>query len=195
MMEEKQLSAEVKEFLSSMAKVSEFRNKVEVLENQQVLMNLTIGRDPKSGQWRYYMGMQQQDIVIYPSDESDSIEMMPSPVQYHWASRGQREKIRIRIPLLICELKVNKSLTTDQFITYSKISEQIREVHPYCAYFFIIGGPGRRSLMPETILRQAKGFTRIFLNWEEEKATIWKDIENHLLYLRDRLNLFEETSS
>ena len=190
--EEKQLSTEVKEFLSVMANASKFRNKVEVLEKQQVLMNLTIGRDPKSGQWRYYMGMQQQDIVLYLSDESDSVAMMPSPVKYHWASKSQKERNYIRIPLLICELKVNQSLTTDQFITYSKIAEQIREVHPYCAYFFIIGGSGRRSLMPETILRQAKGFTRIFLNWEEEKNIIWKDIENHLVYLKDRLNLFKE---
>ncbi len=191
-MPEKQLSAEVKEFLSARAKASKFSNKVEVLDNQQVLMNLTIGRDPKSSEWRYYMGMQQQDIVLYLSDETDSVEMMLSPVQYHWASKGQRERNRIRIPLLICELKVNQSLTTDQFITYSKIAEQIREVHPYCAYFFIIGGSGRRTLMPETILRQAKGFTRVFLNWEEEKDTIWMDIENHLIYLRDRLNLFKE---
>ena len=191
--EEKQLSTEVKEFLSVKANASEFRNKVEVLENQQVLMNLTIGRDPKSSQWRYYMGMQQQDIALYLSDESDSVEMMPLPVQYHWASKGQRERNHIRIPLLICELKVNRNLTTDQFITYSKIAEQIREVHPYCAYFFIIGGSGKRTLMPATILRQAKGFTRLFLNWAEEKAIIWKDIENHLVYLRDRLNLFKET--
>ena len=49
--------------------------------------------------------------------------------------------------------------------------------------------------MPETILRQAKGFTRIFLNWEEEKAIIWKDIENHLIYLRDRLKLFGESKN
>jgi hypothetical protein len=188
--EENQLSTEVKEFLSSMVNTSEFRNKIEVLEKQQVLMNLTIGRDPKSNQWRYYLGMQQQDIVLYLTDESDSVEMMPLPIQYHWASSNQRGEKRIRIPLLICELKVNRNLTTDQFITYSKIAEQIREVHPYCAYFFIIGGSGKRTLMPETILRQAKGFTRIFLKWEEEKNIIWKDIENHLVYLRDRLNLF-----
>jgi len=194
-MEEDKLSIEVKEFISSRADASEFKNKVEVLEKQQVLMNLTVGRDTKTKNWRYYMGMQQQDIVLYLCDESDSIEMMSSPVQYHWASTAQRIKNHIRIPLLICELKVNKSLTTDQFITYSKIAEQIREVHPYCAYFFIIGGSGKRSLMPETILRQAKGFTRIFLNWEEEKDNIWKDIENHLIYLRDRLNLFKEQPS
>jgi hypothetical protein len=188
--DENQLSTEVKEFLSSMVNISEFRKKIEVLEKQQVLMNLTIGRDPKSNQWRYYLGMQQQDIVLYLTDKSDSLEMMPSPIQYHWASSNQRREKHVRIPLLICELKVNRSLTTDQFVTYSKIAEQIREVHPYCAYFFIIGGSGKRTLMPETILRQAKGFTRIFLKWEEEKDIIWKDIENHLVYLRDRLNLF-----
>jgi hypothetical protein len=190
-MEEDKLSIEVKEFISSKIYTSEFKNKVEVLEKQQVLMNLTVGRDPETRNWRYYMGMQQQDIVLYLSDESDSVEMIPSPVQYHWASKVQRENNHIRIPLLICELKVNRNLTTGHFITYSKIAEQIREVHPYCAYFFIIGGSGTRP-MPETILRQAKGFTRVFLNWEKDKDTIWKDIENHLIYLRDRLNLFKE---
>jgi hypothetical protein len=121
--------------------------------------------------------------------------MITSPVQYHWASTAQRGKNHIRIPLLICELKVNQNISTAQFITYSKIAEQIRDVHPYCAYFFIIGGSGTRKLMPQTILRQAKGFTRVFLNWENEKAIIWKDIESHLVYLRDRLNLFKEHPS
>ncbi len=193
--EENILSAEVKEFLSLRVNESEFRNRIEVLEKQQVLMNLTVGRDPKNGTWRYYMGMQQQDIVLYLSDESDSIEMMPSPVLYHWASTAQRGKNRIRTPLLICELKINQNATTAQFITYSKIAEQIRDVHPYCAYFFIIGGAGTRKVMPETILRQAKGFTRVFLNWEEEKTIIWKDIENHLVYLRDRLKLFDRENN
>ena len=189
---EDQLSKEVREFLSSMVNKSEFRDRIEVLEKQQVLMNLTIGRDPKTRTWRYYMGMQQQDIVLYVSDELDSIEMMPLPVQYHWASTDQRRKNHIRIPLLIIELKVNQSATTAQFITYSKIAEQIREVHPYCAYFFVIGGKGTRKVMEETILRQAKGFTRVFLNWEEDKNMIWKDIENHLTYLKDRLKLIKE---
>ena len=84
-----------------MAKESQFNGKIEVLEKQQVLMNLTIGRDPKSSHWRYYMGMQQQDIVVYLSDKLDSVEMIPSPAQYHWASTGQRKANRIRIPLLI----------------------------------------------------------------------------------------------
>ena len=190
--EEDKLSAQVKEYLSLKMNESEFRNRVEVLEKQQVLMNLTIGRDPKTKNWRYYMGMQQQDIVLYLNDESDSIEIMPLPVLYHWASTAQREKNHIRIPLLICELKINQNATTAQFITYSKIAEQIRDVHPYCAYFFIIGGTGTRRVMQETILRQTKGFIRVFLDWEKDKDNIWTDIENHLYFLRDRLNLFRE---
>lgn len=189
-MNENQLSGEVKEFITSMLNSSELKNKVDVLEKQQVLMNLTIGRDSKTRKWQYYLGMQQQDIILYQNDESDSISIMPPPFIYHWASSTQRKKGYIRIPLLICELKVYKSLTTDQFITYSKIAEQIRDVHPYCAYYFIIGGSEKRTLMPETILRQAKGFSRVFLNWEDEKAIIWEDIKNHLIYLRDRQNIF-----
>jgi hypothetical protein len=188
--EEDTLSKEVKSFFSNKINTSEFNNIIEVLEKQQVLMNLTVGRDPKSNEWRYYLGMQQQDIIFCLSDKSDSVEMMPSPIIYHWASTSQREENHIRIPLLICELKINQNATTAQFITYSKIAEQIRDVHPYCAYFFIIGGAGTKKVMQETILRQAKGFTRIFLSWEKEKDIIWEDIENHLIYLRNRLNLF-----
>jgi hypothetical protein len=63
-MEEDQLSKEVKEFISSMINISDFKDTVDVLEKQQVLMNLTVGRDPKTKNWQYYIGMQQQDIVF-----------------------------------------------------------------------------------------------------------------------------------
>jgi hypothetical protein len=190
--EEDIFSAEVEEFLSLKINESEFRNKIEVLEKQQILMNLTVGRDPKTRTWRYYMGMQQQDIVLYLRDESDSIQMMPLPVLYHWASTAQRRERSIRIPLLVCELKVNQNLTTHHFVTYSRIAEQIRDVHPYCAYYFIVGGPGKRNIMSETTLRQGKGFTRMFLNWEAEKSTIWNNIEIHLSYIKDSLDLFKK---
>jgi hypothetical protein len=184
-------SAEVVSFFSSMLNASDFRGVVEVLEKQQVLMNLTVGRDDRSRAWRYYLGMQQQDIVFYLADESNSIELLGAPLQFHWASRSQVSQGRVRIPLLICELKINRNLTTAAFITYSKIAEQIRDVHPYCAYYFIVGGSPRRKVMPETVLRQAKTFSRVFLDWEREKTNVWRDVENHLVYVRDRLKLFD----
>jgi len=180
------LSTEVVDFFSSMVATSDFRDQVVVREKQQVVMNLAIGRDAKSAEWRYFIGCQQQDIVFFLKDDVEAIPVLPKPTQYHWLSTSQRESGFIRVPLLVCELKVNRNFTSDQFITYSRIAEQIRDVHPYCGYYLIIGGAGRQQLMPETILRQAKGFNRVFLKWEDEKAVVWRDVENHLSYLRDR---------
>lgn len=174
-----------------MIDASDFRGRIEVMEKQQVLMNLTVGRNERTRTWNYYLGMQQQDIVFYLKDEQDTLDLLDHPVQYHWASRSQTSTRRIRVPLLICELKINRNFTSAHLTTYSKIAEQIRDVHPYCAYYFVVGGEGSRKMMPETVLRQAKSFSRVFLEWDMEKANVWKDVENHLTYLRDRLKLFE----
>ncbi len=46
--------------------------------------------------------------------------------------------------------------------------------------------------MPETLLRQAKTFDRVYVNWEEEREVIWQDIVNHLTYLRDRAGVIPD---
>jgi hypothetical protein len=50
--------------------------------------------------------------------------------------------------------------------------------------------------MPETILRQAKGFDRVYLDWEAEKDNVWSDVLDHLTYLEGRASVIpSETTS
>jgi hypothetical protein len=154
-------------------------------------MNLTIGREPKSGEWRYFIGLQQQDLVFYLADSAGDIQLLEQPLAtYHWLSRAEHIEKRLRVPLLVCELKLKRNLTTHQLITYSSIAEQIKSVHPHCGYFLIAGGQATREFMHETILRQAKAFDRVFLDWDQQKSDrIWPDIQAHLTYLRDRARI------
>jgi hypothetical protein len=161
---------------------------VEVLAKQQILRDITVGRDPKSRRWTIYAGFQQQDIVFAPRNNQDSLPIwreLPQ-IAYHWLKGGQQHLV---IPLLVCELKMPQSMNTHQFITYGRIAEQIKAVHPFCQYYFLLYSNADRHLMPETVLRQGKGFDRIFLNWENEKEGIWETIKNHLTYLREKLGL------
>lgn len=186
---EDELSREIHQFFADELDKSDFKGIVGVGEKQQVLMNLTIGRDPKSRGWRYYFGLQQQDIVFYLLSEGHVPVLSESPATYHWLAEPELSSRKIRVPLLACELKLKRNVNTHQLITYSRIAEQVRDVHPHCGYFLIVGGAGSHTFMPETVLRQAKGFNRVFLNWETEHETIWSDILSHLCYLRDRAKL------
>jgi hypothetical protein len=180
---EDELSDQVQEFFGQKLARSDLGSQVEVKAKQKVLMNLTIGRERKKGTWQYYFGLQEQDIAFQVRGDQGTLPLLRGGSQYHWLTRGQTQ---IRVPLAICELKLNRNLVTHHLITYSRIAEQILQVNPHCAYYFVVGGIGSRHLMPETVLRQAKAFDRVYVNWEEEKEIIWQDIANHLAYLRDR---------
>jgi len=186
---EDQLSAEVERFFTRKLSESGLADEIEAKAKQQVLMNLTVGRDPKRGDWRYYFGLQQQDIAFRLKGESGILPLLDGQRQYHWLSAGQKQ---IQVPLVICELKLNRTFVTHHLITYSRIAEQIRQIHPHCAYYFVVGGIGNRTLMPETLLRQAKTFDRVYVNWEKEREVIWQDIVNHLTYLRDRAGVIPD---
>jgi len=181
---EDELSLEILKVFSRKLQERGFGEAVGVAEKQQIMMNVTIGRDPKSHKWLYYFGLQQQDIVFHLQSKEGTIELLPQPLAtYHWLSAQAKS---ILVPLLVCELKLRRNVTSHHLITYSKIAEQIRDVHPHCGYFLIVGGAGDKNFMPETVLRQAKGFNRVFLDWENEQEVIWADIESHLEYLRKR---------
>lgn len=183
---EDELSEQVEQFFALRLAYDGLGDQIEAKAKQQVLMNLTVGRDPKRRDWQYYFGLQQQDIVFHLKGDNGVLPLLDGARQYHWLSAGQRQ---IRVPLVICELKLNKTFVTHHLITYSRIAEQIRQVHPHCAYYFVVGGIGNRQLMPETLLRQAKTFDRVYVNWDDQMDVIWQDIANHLAYLRDRASV------
>jgi hypothetical protein len=180
---EDELSDQVLDFFAQRLAQSDLGEQIEVREKMRVLMNLTVGRDAKRGHWQYYFGLQQQDIVFCLKGETGVLPLAGGATQYHRLSKGQKA---IQVPLAICELKLNRNIITHHLITYSRIAEQILQVNPHCAYYFVVGGVGNRRLRPDTLLRQAKAFDRVYVTWEEEQELIWQDIANHLTYLRDR---------
>ncbi|CUU00779.1 hypothetical protein JGI1_00074 [Candidatus Thermokryptus mobilis] len=150
---------------------------VKVDKEVNILKDFTFGKD-KEGNWRPVLGLQQQDIVFYK--DTLATEKLGNGVYI----RNIGKRGEIIIPLIICELKVGQSMNTHGFLTYARISSEIKYIFPHCAYYFLLDSRKERNLQPDTILRQGKGFDRIFLEWEKDKEIIWNDIRKHLEYLR-----------
>lgn len=130
----------------------------------------------KREDWQLLTGFQEQDIVFYkdkvPRDKfcSDLVKTTGTGL------RGD-----LIIPLVICELKV-APIITHAIITSGKIASEIKQTFPHCACYFILDTNKKRRLSRDTIVRQGKGFDRVFLEWKEEKETIWQDIKRHFDY-------------
>jgi hypothetical protein len=184
---ENQFSADVLDFFASKLVASDFYGVVEVSARQQVLTNLTVVGESRSGKWTYNFGLQQQDIVFHLRGDAGSIQMLSGPLaRYRQLGEEDSQSHPIRLPLLSCELSLRRHATAHQLITYSRAIAQIREIHPHCGFFLVVGGAGARTFRPDSELRQAKGFDRVFLDWETESEAVWQDVVRHLSYLRLR---------
>ena len=156
---------------------------VQVAEREKILKDFTIGLD-RDGRWRLVVGFQQQDIVFFSPAQSFRMADFQSPVT-RIDKYDRTGKKPILIPLLICELKVGSSINTHGLITYASICAQLRSVFPHCAYYFVLDSNRERGMKPETILRHAKGFDRVFLDWYVEKGKVWQAIQAHFEYLAE----------
>lgn len=177
MQTEPEFSKEVLEFFrKKLVSDKDFSN-IKVDEAVNILKDFTFGKD-KKGNWRPVLGLQQQDIVFY----KDTLSPKKLGKEVYITNIGKRGEIVI--PLIICELKVSQNVVTHAFLTYSRIAQEIKYIFPHCSYYFLLNTTKERNLQTTTILRQCKGFDRVFLEWEEEKEIIWNDIRNHLEYLK-----------
>lgn len=153
---------------------SEFSN-VSVERKLNILKDFTFVKDKRG--WDPFYGSQEQDVVFY-RDVLDP-EILHHPI--HGIGTSGRKLVA---PLVICELKLGGTIDTHQILTYARISEEIKSIFPHMAYFLVLDSSEARRLRPATISRQAKGFDRVFLEWEEDRKTIWGDIKGHLEYLK-----------
>src|SRR4030042_2784989 len=139
-----------------------------------ILRDFTFSK--KKSEWQLLTGFQEQDIVFY-QDKISRNKFCSELVR----TTGTGLRGDLIIPLVICELKV-APIVTHVMITSGKIASEIKQVFPHCAYYFIMDTNKKRRLGKETVLRQGKGFDRVFLEWNEEKETIWEDIKRHFEY-------------
>jgi len=181
MLTEPEFSKQVLDFFRVKLASDKDFSEIKVDEEVNILKDFTLGKD-KKGNWRPVLGLQQQDIVFY----KDTLTPEKLGKEAYITNIGKRGEIVI--PLAICELKVDQSFATPAFLTYSRISQEIKYIFPYCAYYFLLDSNKERNLQPDTLLRQSKGFDRVFLEWEDDKEVIWNDIRKHLEYLK-RLNV------
>lgn len=172
---EEEFSKDVIKFFQKKLAQNSKLSRIKVAAKVQILKDFTIGR--QNGAWKPILGVQQQDIVFY----RDALEWDDFGKTAHITNKGT---VKAVIPLLISEIKIDKNMVTHAFIVYSSIAQHIKEIFPHCVYYFILNSNKKRNVLPETVLRQSKGFDRVFLEWSEDRETIWKDIHRHLSYLK-----------
>jgi hypothetical protein len=173
---EKDFSTEVKAFFRDKLKHSGLD--LEVEERKMILTDFTVGR--VNGHWKLIAGFQQQDIVIFNSKDSISVSDFSSNF-LHIAKLDRKGEKPIIIPVVICELKVDrKDLQTPSLITYSSIADHIKTIFPHCRYYFVMDSNKVRNMRHVTLLRHSKGFDRVFSEWEIEKEQLWKVIQDTL---------------
>ena len=178
---EDDFSKEVVNFFREKLSQSKWEGLVTVEEKVKILKDFTIGKD-RAGQLRLLAGFQQQDIVFSCPAQAIPMAAFKSKVMRidKYDRTGQTP---VTVPLLICELKVGKGVTTHAVIVYSSIAAQLKNIFPHCAYYFVMKSNEWRGMQPETVLRHSKGFDRVYLNWVREMEAVWQDIESHFNYL------------
>jgi hypothetical protein len=178
---EAKFSQEVVQFFRDQLAETRWGDGTEAQERVKIMKDFTIGVDRESA-WRLIAGFQQQDIGFYAPTQIVPMDQFRSAfMRIDKYDRTGRKPIVI--PLLICELKVGSSVNTHGLITYSSISTQLKGVFRHCAYYFVLDSSQERSMNPETVLRHAKGFDCVFLDWDREQAKVWEAIEAHFRYL------------
>lgn len=188
MLSEAEFSIEVVTFFRNKVIEVGWQKVVEVQERVKILKDLTIGKD-RDHNWKLVAGFQQQDIVFFnPADQIKMSDFRSEVIRIDKYDRSERTPITV--PLIVCELKMGHALNTHTMITYASISTQLKSIFPHCAYFFIMDSNKERGLKPETVLRHTKGFDRVFLDWEQEKEKVWRDIQAYFKYLAE-LKLIE----
>ena len=160
--------------------VSPWNGRVTVAAKVKVLKDFTVGR--VDGRWSIIAGVQQQDIVFF--HEKDSINYSDFKSKAMLDINKYRDK-PIHVPFLVVELKVGSgNMNTHEFITYSSISAQLKQVFPHCRYCLLMAA-NERGFRQQTFLRHCKGFDRVFVGWKSERDRLWAYIEHHLRYLEE----------
>ncbi|MCA9924352.1 MAG: hypothetical protein KC419_02555 [Anaerolineales bacterium] len=179
-MNENIFSQEVIAFFNKKLHQTAWHKQIVVREKVKILKDFTVGRD-RNGRWRLITGFQQQDIVFScPSFDFNKTDFLSKVMRI-----DKYNAQKVTIPIAICELKVGSSVNTHAMITYGSIAAHIKQIFPHCAYYFVVDSAQQRRFNPETILRHAKSFDRIFPDWEKEKEKIWQALGDHFSYLTE----------
>lgn len=127
------------------------------------------------------LGFIETDIAVYkriPFDKSN--RQLKEHFKFIRDSRENRKILNV--PFVILELK-SGSLTTDAVRARNEVARRIKNVFPFCGYFFI-GEETRKQ--EETMLRQGKDFNNFFVYGSKVPADEIKRIASQ--FIRPYLN-------
>jgi hypothetical protein len=165
------------------------------VDKTKVLCDLTCVREKYKGEEKFQLilGYAEVDIAIFiriPINKdkikaTDLIKLYQDKRNKQNKQAKENNQDYLNIPFVILELKSGK-LQSDSIRARNVVAKKIRDVFPFCAYFFIAENTDKKDI---TLFRQGKDFTNFYtsrnkLNDLDMKKIREMFIEPHLENLK-----------
>jgi len=134
--------------------------KIHVGSRVKVISDFTCLRE-KSG-FKLAIGFSEVDIAIYRENPFNKRDQRVLKF-FKFLQDSKKDEEFINIPFIILELKSGE-ITSDAIRARNEVARKIRNIFPFCAYFFIGDKTSKRR---ETLFRQGKSFNNFFVYKDE----------------------------
>ncbi len=134
--------------------------KIHVGSRVKVISDFTCLRE-KSG-FKLAIGFSEVDIAIYRKNPFNKRDQKVLKF-FKFLQDSKKDEEFINIPFIILELKSGE-ITSDAIRARNEVARKIRNIFPFCAYFFIGDKTSKRR---ETLFRQGKSFNNFFVYKDE----------------------------
>jgi len=134
--------------------------KIHVGSRVKVTSDFTCLREKSS--FKLAIGFSEVDIAIYRKNPFNKRDQRVLKF-FKFLQDSKKDEEFINIPFIILELKSGE-ITSDAIRARNEVARKIRNIFPFCAYFFIGDKTSKRR---ETLFRQGKSFNNFFVYKDE----------------------------
>jgi len=134
--------------------------KIHVGSKVKVISDFTCLKE-KSG-FKLAIGFSEVDIAIYKKNPFNKKDQRILKF-FKFLQDSKKDEEFINIPFIILELKSGE-ITSDAIRARNEVARKIKNIFPFCAYFFIGDKTSKRR---ETLFRQGKSFNNFFVYKDE----------------------------
>lgn len=153
-----------KTFIQILEELNTYNSIFELKENVKIMSDLTCLQDKISGIFKLGLGFAETDLTYYHNVKFDK-RIKELNTLFKFIQDDQINDGVLKVPFVIIELKSGK-ITSDAIRARSIVAQRIKNVFPFCSYFFI----GQKTQKTEeTLLRQGKDFDSYFIFKNEIK--------------------------
>ena len=134
--------------------------KIHVGSKVKVISDFTCLKEKSD--FKLAIGFSEVDIAIYRKNPFNKRDQKVLKF-FKFLQDSKKDEEFINIPFIILELKSGE-ITSDAIRARNEVARKIRNIFPFCAYFFIGDKTSKRR---ETLFRQGKSFNNFFVYKDE----------------------------